>query len=125
MGINAGVLQDVVPLTSSQIIQLENEVLAKKKIALYLEPDGSIRLISSWPIEPEVKDLAWHKLDLLVSQEDKEFKYEYFRTAKDCINFNLGYERTIGFTPWLPIISEKTALLNKALLGKMILGRRY
>lgn len=124
-GKDAGILQKVQPLNPTQITQIENEVLEKHKIAFYLEPNGTIRLVTSWPIEHEVRNIAWNKLDLLVTENDKEYKYEYFRTSKNKINLNLSYEREVGLIPWRPILSEKTALLGKARLGKIILGRRY
>jgi len=123
---NAGLLQNVKPLSPEQIIQLEDQILANNGFAFYLEPDGKIVLATGcWPISSEIKDIAWDKLKLLTTHEIKELKEEYLRTAGTDWVFNKAYYRNVGEPEWRLIVPKDTSLLGRALLGNMNLGRRY
>lgn len=125
MSINAGLFRNAQPLSLEQIAQLEDKVLAENGIMFYLEPGGKIRLISSQPLDFDVRQIAWHKLNVLTTQKDIEVKQEYDRLTKEKWLLDLTYNRQQDETEWRPVGENTSAILGRALLGKMILGRRY
>lgn len=124
---SSGILTKKKALTQSQIRELENQVLADNKIVFYLKPNGKIGMLSQEPansdIDSDIDDIAWHKLTTVEDGTPDDTKQKYKRIARDEWVLEELFNRSENDILWTQ--SNTSAILGKALLGKMILGRRY
>lgn len=124
---SSGILTKKKALIESQIRELENQVLADNKIVLYLKPNGKIGMLSQEPansdIDSDIDDIAWHTLTTVEDGSPDDIKRKYKRIARDEWVLEEFFSKAEDDIFWTP--SNTSAILGKALLGKMILGRRY
>jgi hypothetical protein len=120
---SSGILTKKKNLTESQIRELENQILVDDKIVFYLKPNGKIGMLSQEPIDSDIDDIAWHKLTVIEDGSPDDIKQKYKRIARDEWVLEEFFSKADDDIFWTE--SNTSAILGKALLGKMILGRRY
>ena len=120
---SSGILTKKKNLTESQIRELENQILVNDKIVFYLKPNGKIGMLSQEPIDSDIDDIAWHRLTVIEDDSPEDSKWNYKRIARDEWALDEFYTKDDEDLFWSQ--SNTSAILGKALLGKMILGRRY
>lgn len=120
---SSGILTEKKALTESQVRELEKQLLTDDKIIFYLKPGGKIGMFSQKPIDSDIDDIAWHKLTVIENGTPDDIKQKYKRIARGEWVLEELFSKSENDILWTQ--SNTSAILGKALLGKMILGRRY
>lgn len=99
MGINYGILFNATPLTRERILQLEEEVLMKKKSFVYLDEGG--QLCFSMPKEGLVeglKELAWGHVYEIYPGDNMTTKTAYCKTGVTTYKVESAEATVISYT---------------------------